>query len=151
MPRPSCDAGALPTIGVGGVPFIPYQDQLPGSCRDYFALDGWASYATSDGNWLWVSRDAPLVTFGGPHVLEKLAGTPAEPNRIFSALLDNIWFTNYYADPNGVMEFQYDLVWSESKWNDAAAVAETLETDPVVLINPAAREHPAIMEDLFRP
>lgn len=143
--------GALPTISVGGVPFIPYQDQLPGSCRDYFPLDGWANYSTSDGNWLWISRDAPLVTFGGPHVLEKLAGTPAEPNRIFSLLLDNIWFTNYYADPHGVMEFQYDLVWSDTKWKNPAAVAESLETEPVVLINPVAREHPAILEDLFRP
>jgi hypothetical protein len=144
-------AGTLPTLSNGGVPFVPYEDQLPGSCRDYFAIDGWVSYSTSDGNWLWVSRDAPLVTFGDTHVLEKLTGTPSDVNRILSIVFNNIWFTNYYADSPGVMEFQYDLVWNERKYNDPAALADSLETDPVVLINPASREHPVIMNDLFRP
>ena len=49
------------------------------------------------------------------------------------------------------MEYQYDLVWNETKWKDPAAVAGSLETDPVMLINPKEREHPAIMDDLFRP
>jgi hypothetical protein len=144
-------AGTLPTVSNGGVPFVPYEDQLPGSCRDYFAIDGWASYSTSDGNWLWVSRDAPLVTFGDTHVLEKLTGTPADTNRILSIVFNNVWFTNYYADSPGELEFQYDLVWNERKYNDPAALAGSLETDPVVLINPAQREHPVIMDDLFRP
>jgi hypothetical protein len=138
-------------VSNGGVPFVPYEDQLPGSCRDYFAIDGWASYSTSDGNWLWVSRDAPLVTFGDTHVLEKLTGTPADTNRILSIVFNNVWFTNYYADSPGELEFQYDLVWNERKYNDPAALAGSLETDPVVLINPAQREHPVIMDDLFRP
>ena len=45
------------------------RDQLPGTCRDYFGIDGWAHYATPEGHWLWVSRDAPLVTLDGPHPL----------------------------------------------------------------------------------
>ena len=52
--------GTLPTVSNGGVPFVPYEDQLPGSCRDYFAIDGWVNYSTREGNWFWVSRDAPL-------------------------------------------------------------------------------------------
>jgi hypothetical protein len=143
--------GTLPTVSNGGVPFVPYEDQLPGSCRDYFAIDGWVSYSSGDGNWLWVSRDAPLVTFGGTHVLEKLTGIPADTNRIFSMVFNSIWFTNWYADEPGEMEFQYDLVWDQKKYTDPAALAGALETDPVVLINPAPREHPVIMEDLFRP
>ncbi len=143
--------GAPPTVSNGGVPFVPYEDQLPGSCRDYFAIDGWVSYSSTNGNWLWVSRDAPLVTFGDTHVLEKLTGTPADTNRIFSMVFNSIWFTNWYADEPGEMEFQYDLVWDPKKYNDPAALAGALETDPVVLINPAPREHPVIMEDLFKP
>ena len=57
---------AMPQTSCGGVPFVPFRDQLPGTCRDYFAIDGWIHYATPAGHWLWVSRDAPLVTFGGP-------------------------------------------------------------------------------------
>ena len=93
--------GALPTVSSGGVPFVPYEDQLPGSCRDYFAIDGWASYSTSDGDWLWITRDAPLVTFGDTHVLEKLTATPADTNRIFSMVFNSLWFTNWYADSPG--------------------------------------------------
>ena len=58
--------GILPRTSNGGMPFVPYEDQIPGSCRDYFSIDGWVHYETPQGNWLWVSRDAPLVTFGGP-------------------------------------------------------------------------------------
>ena len=60
----------LPVFSSGGVPFTPYRDQLPGSCRDYFGIDGWAHYPTGEGHWLWVTRDAPLVAVGSPHVGE---------------------------------------------------------------------------------
>ena len=71
--------GVLPRTSNGGLPFVPYQDQLPGSCRDYFAIDGWVHYETPQGNWLWVSRDAPLVTFGGQQVLARRKDAPQKP------------------------------------------------------------------------
>jgi drug/metabolite transporter (DMT)-like permease len=46
-----------------------YEDQLHGSCRDYFAIDGWAEYETTKGQWLWVSRDTALMTFNHPENL----------------------------------------------------------------------------------
>ena len=52
--------GTLPHLSEGGLPFTPYTDQLPGSCQDYFAIDGWADYETKDGHWFWVSRDVPI-------------------------------------------------------------------------------------------
>ncbi len=57
---------ALPETSCGDVPFVPIRDQLPGTCRDYFGIDGWIHYATPEGHWIWVSRDAPLVSFGDP-------------------------------------------------------------------------------------
>jgi hypothetical protein len=30
---------------------------------NYFAIDGWAWYPSSNGNWIWYSQDAPLITF----------------------------------------------------------------------------------------
>jgi hypothetical protein len=30
----------LPRLTNGGMPFVPFADQLPGTCRDYFAIDG---------------------------------------------------------------------------------------------------------------
>ena len=38
--------GVLPRLSNGGLPFVPFRDQFPGTCRDYFAIDGWADYQT---------------------------------------------------------------------------------------------------------
>ena len=55
--------GVLPRTSSGGLPFVPFRDQLPGTCRDYFAVDGWVDYETPKGNWLWVSRDCAAGDF----------------------------------------------------------------------------------------
>jgi hypothetical protein len=146
--------GALPRLSNGGMPFVPYRDQLPGTCRDYFAIDGWADYATSAGHWLWVSRDAPLVTFGEHNVLaHRTDGVPSNSHRIFAMLLNNLWYTNFVGDSHGVMEFQFDLVWRRNLPDSAAVkdLAETLCSEPQVVINPALKESPIYMERLYRP
>lgn len=126
--------GTLPKFSNGGVPFVPYRDQLEGSCRDYFAIDGWAHYNTPDGDWLWVSRDAPLVSIGGPHTVERHTQQPADTHRLMAMVFDNCWHTNFVANSHGQMEFQFDLLWSE-KLTDTARVADTLVSEPVVLVN----------------
>ena len=105
-----CD-GTLPRLSSGGQPFTPFTDQLPGTCRDYFAIDGWADYATPDGHWLWVSRDAPLVTFDGPQPLARRDRPPPRTGRLLAMIYNNFWYTNFLGDEPGVMEFQFDLVW----------------------------------------
>jgi hypothetical protein len=140
----------LPRFSSGGVPFTPYRDQLPGSCRDYFAIDGWADYAAPDGHWLWVTRDAPLVAIGGPHVIELHQQEPAARHRILAMIFDNCWHTNFVADSHGQMEFQFDLVWRASL-DHPGAVAESLVTDPIVIVNRSSREEPPVLETIFRP
>lgn len=142
--------GAMPRLSNGGVPFVPYRDQLEGSCRDYYAIDGWAHYAAPEGHWLWVSRDAPLVTVGGPHTLMRRTAEPSDPQRLMAMIFDNFWHTNFVANSHGEMEFQFDLTWRR-ELTGVAELAETLVAEPVVLINPAARESPALSERLFRP
>ncbi len=147
-----CD-GTLPRLSSGGLGFTPFTDQLPGSCRDYFAIDGWARYGTPDGSWLWVTRDAPLVTLDGPHPKSRLTAPPARTGRMLAIVFDNFWYTNFQGDSPGVMEFQFDLVWRDGEIGDATAagLAEALSTDPVMVLNPALPEHPSFMERLYRP
>jgi hypothetical protein len=140
----------MPVFASGGVPFTPYRDQLPGSCRDYFAIDGWAHYVTNEGHWLWVTRDAPLVSVGSPHVVELHQKEPAETRRILAMVFDNSWHTNFVADSHGTMEFQFDLVWRGSMANPAD-LAQALVAEPLVLWNPAIHEPPAIVNHLYRP
>ncbi len=121
----------LPVFASGGMPYTPYRDQLPGSCRDYFGIDGWAHYAMPEGHWLWVTRDAPLVAVGGPHVVERHQQEPADHRRILAMVFDNCWHTNFVADSHGTMEFQFDLVW-RARLERPAELAAALSTDPIV-------------------
>lgn len=147
-----CD-GTLPRVSSGGMGFTPFTDQFPGTCRDYFAIDGWASYQTPAGNWLWVTRDAPLITFDGPHLKSHLTSPPAHSGRVLAIVYDNVWYTNFQGDSPGVMEFQFDLVWREQIGSDteAASLAETLMSDPVMVINPVMPEDPVFMKRLYQP
>ncbi|MHB1037543.1 MAG: glycoside hydrolase family 38 N-terminal domain-containing protein [Pirellulales bacterium] len=145
--------GVLPRASNGGMPFVPYQDQLPGTCRDYFAIDGWAHYATPDGDWLWTSRDAPLVSFGPPDILARRDSPPAETHQVLAMVFNNFWYTNFVADSHGVMEFQFDLVWKRKLESDAPIqdAADALSAEPVVVLNPGLKEDPRVMERLNRP
>lgn len=149
FPLPTGDA--LPTLSSGGVPFTPFTDQLGETCKDYFAVDGWADYATPAGHWLWVSRDAPLVTFGAEPTLARRQRAPRDVHRLRAMLLNNFWYTNFLADEPGIMEFQFDLVWRADSGSRSADLAEALAGEPVVLINPAAKEDPRVLKDLFQP
>jgi len=97
---------ALPRLSSGGEAFTPFTDQLAGTCRDYFAFDGWADYATPDGRWLWVSRDAPLMAFGSSPTLALLQAAPMDSHRLLAMIFNNFWYTNFVADEHGIMEFQ---------------------------------------------
>lgn len=140
----------LPVFSSGGVPYTPYRDQLRGSCKDYFAIDGWAHYATPEGHWLWVTRDAPLVAAGGPHVVERHQEEPAARHRVLAMIFDNCWHTNFVADSHGQMEFQFDLAWRASlaKPED---LAEALMVDPIVIATGATREETPILERVLHP
>jgi hypothetical protein len=145
-----CD-GVLPRLSCGGLPFTPFTDQLPGSCRDYVAVDGWADYTTPDGHWLWVSRDAPLITFDRPQVLARCQQPPERTGRVLAMIYNNFWYTNFLGDQPGVMEFQFDLAWRSEAVADPAVLAEALVSEPVVVINPALPEQPAMLKRLFQP
>jgi len=143
----------LPESSNGGLPFVPYQDQLPGSCRDYFTIDDWVHYETSQGHWLWASRDAPLVSFGDHQILARRSAPPERPGRILAMVFNNVWVTNFVADSHGVLEFQFDMAWqppSPSKV-DPARLAQTMLSEPQVVINPALRSDAIFMERLHKP
>jgi hypothetical protein len=142
----------LPRLSNGGVPFTPFEDQLAGTCRDYFAIDGWAHYQTPDGHWLWVSRDAPLIALGDHNTLAKRTDVPRNANRIFAMVFNNLWYTNFVGDSHGVMEFQFEMAWR--KRLDGTAVgdlAELLVAEPPVMVNPKWKEDSIIIDRLYRP
>ncbi len=149
FPLPSGET--LPRLSSGGEQFVPYRDQIPGSCRDYFAFDGWAQFDTPAGHWLWFSRDAALVTFGGNQLLSKRVTAPENPGRVMAMIFNNFWYTNFPGNSHGVMEFQFDLLWKQpSDTGRAAQMAAAVTTEPVVEINPGGKEEPLYLRWLYK-
>ena len=101
-------------------------------------------------HWLWVTRDAPLVALGAPHVVERHQQEPANSHRILAMVFDNCWHTNFVADSHGTMEFQFDLVWRPDL-ERPAELAEGLAGDPVVAANGSVHEEAPLVEHLYRP
>jgi len=141
----------LPRLTNGGMPFVPFADQLPGTCRDYFAIDGAAAYDTPYGHWLWVSRDVPLIALGASPTLAFRTAPSPDVNRLQAMLFNNFWYTNFVADSHGVMEFQFDLAWSPAPQPVAPASAAALVSEPAVMINPGLPEDPYLSRSLFQP
>ncbi|MGD0045325.1 MAG: hypothetical protein ABSE84_33845 [Isosphaeraceae bacterium] len=141
----------LPRLTNGGMPFVPLADQLPGTCRDYFAIDGAAAYDTPYGHWLWVSRDVPLIALGASPTLAFRTAPSPDVNRPQAMLFNNFWYTNFVADSHGVMEFQFDLAWSPAPQPVAPASAAALVSEPAVMINPGLPEDPYLSRSLFQP
>ena len=144
--------GAVPTVSCGGDPFVPFRDQLPGSCRDHFAIDGWAWAATDAGSWIWATLDAPLVTFGRPSALERRLDPPPDADRILAIAFDNFWYTNFVGDAHGAMEFRFDLEWRPKVAGpaEAADIAEAIAAEPAAAIVPGLPEDPVMLERLWR-
>lgn len=144
--------GRLPVLSNGGLEFEPFRDQLEGTCRDHFAVDGWAHYRSPAGHWLWITRDAPLVSIGGPQVWVRRKDPPADSHRLSAMVFNNFWFTNFVANSGGTMEFQFDLFWKPQLTGEQAArLAEAAMREPVVVMNPGLPEDPLYLRHLFRP
>jgi hypothetical protein len=141
----------LPRLSSGGCSFTPFVDQLAGTCRDYFACDGWADYATPEGRWLWVSRDAPLVTLGASPTLAMRQTPPKDAHLLLAMVFNNFWYTNFVADEHGIMEFQFDLIWQPNSEGSAQDLADALVTEPVMLLNPGTPEDPRVIRSLYQP
>lgn len=125
----------IPFISNGGYAFKPGEGQLPGTCMDYYAIDGWANYSNDKGNWLWNSKEAPIITFEAPQALAKLKKLPKRTDILLSMVFDNSWDTNFVADSHGIMEFNYDLIWRD--WveeKDIGKIVENLTTEPIVAV-----------------
>lgn len=120
----------LPTISNAGCPFRPVEEQLPGSCMDFYAIDGWISYGSS---WLLNCVDNALVTFGDTSVVARKTEMMGPENRLFVRLVDNLWDTNFVANPVGLMNFRFTAM-ADVPVEAAEETAVWMETEPVVAV-----------------
>ena len=120
-------------ISNAGKPFRPNVDQIEGSCRDYYALDGWVHCENAEGSWLVSSRDAALVAFGAPSQPSRIQSPLPENHRVFFQVFDNTWDTNFNPNAFGMMEFTFDLATGVAL-EDSARTSLDLAAEPVVIV-----------------
>jgi hypothetical protein len=123
---------AEPQASLAGQPFRPGLDNLPGTCRDFFCVDGWLRYGR-DPAWLWFSRDTALVAVGRPRPSERAGELPGDRREFWAQVFDNTWDTNFDANAWGRMSFRFDLA-AEAPARPGE-MFEALATECVVLVN----------------
>ncbi len=95
----------------------PETDQIPGSCKNWLEVGGWADVSNNDLGITWATLDAPLVEVGG--ITATLLGGQTNPavwrkkieptQKLYSWAINNHWETNYRAYQDGIITFRYAL------------------------------------------
>ena len=126
----------IPVFCNADLPYLPGAGQLPGSCMDYYATDGFAWYEQDGHSWLWNGRDTSLTALGKPHVSERVSKMPEHPERLLSMIFDNTWDTNFVCNSYGIMEFCYEVLADGGFQTDELPdVVQTVNKEPILIIN----------------
>lgn len=104
---------------IGGGHARPNEDQLPGACRDWFAVQRWVTVQTDGAAVIWTPVDTPLMTLCDLTPGRWLDELPITNGTIFAYAMNNYWFTNYKAGQDGDFTFHYSLT------SDTVADAQT--------------------------
>jgi alpha-mannosidase len=119
----------------------PENDQLPGSCKDYFSVQRWVDISNDTRGVTLTNPDAPLVEVGqmtdelpndeGQRVWRRLIA-PAQ--NIYSYIMNNYWRTNYKADQEGKVTFHYSIIPHDQYDSGRAERAGIEQGEPLLLI-----------------
>lgn len=116
-----------------GKAFQPGLEQMPGSCKDYYAMDGWVHHEDDKESWMISSRDAALVVFGEPSQPSRRDKLSSDTHKMFFQVFDNTWDTNFHSNAFGLMEFTFDFA-QGTALEDCAQTAQNLAAEPVVIV-----------------
>jgi hypothetical protein len=131
-------------LDLNGVPLVPDEEQLPGSCRDWYGIQRWAEAGDSSASIVIVPMDAPLVQVGGIQTGRWAERLQINEPTLLSWPVQNHWTTNFQAKQSGKLLFRYRLT-SIPGYDSAAAsrfAAEQL-VPPIVVRAPQALPGPA--------
>ena len=101
---------------------VPEADQLPGTTRDWQAVQNWVELAGAKTAVVWSPIEAPLVQFGDINTGKWLKTLEIKNGMLASYALNNYWYTNFKAAQGGTLVFRYALT---SRSGAADAVRST--------------------------
>lgn len=124
----------------------PEIDQIPGSCKNWLEVGGWADVSNPAIGITWASLDAPLVEIGG--ITATLLGGQTNPavwrkkieptQKLYSWAINNHWETNYRAYQDGIITFRYALRPHKTFEPAAATQFSTGLAQPLVVVSAGA-------------
>lgn len=145
IPLPADERATLTTSN-GGMPFAPYRDNIPNTCKRFYAVDSWVAYGTEEGSRVWSSRTSPIVSFGdNPFFLRGDAERPQDAHLLRSMVYNNSWGLNFPVEYGGEVVCEYDLYWTPRATDpdEIRRVTDTYLVEPVLSIVPREREDAA--------
>ncbi|MBX2998147.1 MAG: hypothetical protein KF893_06505 [Caldilineaceae bacterium] len=127
--------GATARYDVGGQPVIPHEEQLPGSCRDYFTVQGWVDFSSEDRGVTVAIPENPLVQLGDFHFGHFQSECHPERPLLLGWVTNNYWETNFRAHQPGRVYARYRIYPHAGGFDEAQAHRwgwEALNDEPVV-------------------
>jgi alpha-mannosidase len=137
--------GAQARFDVGGVPVRPHLDQLAGSCRDYFTVQGWVDFNNGKHGVTIAAPENPMVQLGDFHFAHNQQDVRLERALLLGWVTNNYWETNFPGAQPGVVSARYVVQPYTGGFDEARAhrlAAEAAHARPLVqhLGEPAAPE-----------
>jgi len=130
----------------GGLEFIPYQDNIPNTCKSFFVADSWVKLACKEGVTVWASSTSPVFELGKhTFFLSGDIQEPANSNIIQSMIYNNAWGVNFPTEYTGKTVCEYD-VFRRQNIIDAAqttSITDTYLVKPLVVIHSETPEDDA--------
>jgi alpha-mannosidase len=88
----------------------PEADQLAGACKNFFSVQSWVDISNNEYGVTWATANAPLIEIGGITAEQPWMRSIQPSSLIYSYVMNNYWHTNYKADQEGPVTFNYSLM-----------------------------------------
>ncbi len=130
--------------------------QLPNSCRDFYAIQNWVDLSNDQRGITVASPDAPIIHLGGFTNHKYMEHMQMEQPLLVGWPLNNHWFTNFCLSQSGWMRIRYRLLPHESPFDPVAATRFGAEAAVEPLVGPvwdrpAGLEHRAVAAPVHLP
>jgi len=120
---------------VGGVPVRPHLDQLAGSCRDYFTVQGWVDFNNGEHGVTIAAPENPMVQLGDFHFAPDQQDATPERALLLGWVTNNYWETNFPGAQPGVVTARYVVQPYAGEFDEARAhrlAAEAAHARPLI-------------------
>lgn len=121
--------GATVRLNIAGQPVVPGQDQLPGVCRDYFTVQGWADFNNGDCGMTVALPENPMVQLGDFHFGQAQSEFVLERPLFLGWITNNYWETNFQPVQPGLVTARYRLQPYAGPFDETRAHRFGLETE----------------------